>query len=134
MRTIWYIKVINNFPFNFCRIDFFKNVIVQACFHYARGMEHSWFVLLIFFASLSARLDFMRGKINKWMLYFTLVVETSLKALRQDFPYWGTCTRRSTFWLFKRYIIYERISLFKLNFVSGKSFKIDSSVWNFGIQ
>ena len=34
----------------------------MAHFHYKRGMEYSLFVLFIFFASPSARLDFKRGK------------------------------------------------------------------------
>ena len=47
---------------------------VRICFHYERGIECSLFVLLNYFASLSARLDFKRGKIE-WknrMLYSRL--------------------------------------------------------------
>ena len=38
---------------------------LKARFHYDRGKDYSLFVLLIFFALLSARFNFKRGKINK---------------------------------------------------------------------
>ena len=47
----------------------FSTLVVETglkdSFHYDRVMEYFLFVLLIFFASLSARLDFKRRKIIK---------------------------------------------------------------------
>ena len=52
---------------------------LKARFHYERRKVYSLFVLLIFFALLSARFNFKRGKINKRKKKFsTLVVETGL--------------------------------------------------------
>ena len=68
----------NDFIFSLSDYEF--SLCIMACFHYDRGMEYSLFVLLIFFASLSARLDFKRRKIIKKerMLHSMLVVETNL--------------------------------------------------------
>ena len=38
---------------------------LKARFHYEREKDYSLFVLLIFFALLSARFNFKRGKMNK---------------------------------------------------------------------
>ena len=55
---------------------------LNARFHYEHGMAFSLFALLNFFALLSACLDLKCGKIIKKkgrMLYYTFIVETSLK-------------------------------------------------------
>ena len=41
---------------------FYLQVVLRACFHYEHGIEYSLFVLLIFFALLSARLDLSAEK------------------------------------------------------------------------
>ena len=53
-----------NFTFLEKCIRFDKiRLILRSRFHYEREMEHFYFI--DFFASLGARLDFKRGKINK---------------------------------------------------------------------
>ena len=73
----WTSQLLNVFEiFEMAIVEYFfgvfdKNVVVgmlgnfKARFHYVRGKEYFLFVSLIFFALLSARFNFKRGKINK---------------------------------------------------------------------
>ena len=61
--------------------DFFQSLLtsLKARFYYERGIKDFLFLLLTFFASLSARLDFKRYKTSRTNRMFRsmLVVETS---------------------------------------------------------
>ena len=58
---------------------------------------------------------------NKYTLMTVVQQQVVCEAIDQGFPNWAKCTPRGTFRLFKGTLLCERISLFKLNSVSGRN-------------